>query len=79
MRKYRKPMHCSPDINMHKWYCSTKTKYPTLHPEQCEFIGSYELMYNYIKVHINEYDYQLPFLIAKEIRLRLAEEGIEEE
>lgn len=66
-----KIMYCSPNLNDHKYYCSTKTKYPTEEPKKCDLILDHDSLFEYIKNNRDKYIYQLPFLVAKDFRRRL--------
>lgn len=68
-----KIMYCRYDPNEKLFFCSTKTKYGSLEPNLCDFIGDYNGLFEFIKLHDHDYEYSLPFLVAKTFEKRLKE------
>ena len=66
-----KIMYCRYDLNESLFYCSTKTKYGSLEPNLCDFIGNYNGLFEYFKLHFNDYEFSLPFMVANEFERKL--------
>lgn len=64
-------MYCGYNPNDRKYYCSTKTEYGIVYPEQCEIILDHESLFNYIKENLNNYYFVLPCLVALDFEKRL--------
>lgn len=68
-----KTMYCNYDPIDNLYFCSTKTKFGSLEPNLCEFIGNYNGLFEFIKLHQHDYDYSLPFMVANDFEKRLKE------
>lgn len=67
-KKSKKKMYCRYEPNENLYFCSTKTKYGSLEPNLCEFIGNYNGLFEFIQLHEHEFEYSLPFLVADSFR-----------
>lgn len=70
-----KTIHCDYNPNDGKYYCSTKTKYGLLYPDECEMILDHNDLFDYIKNNKDKYVYELPFLVATDFKKRLESKG----